>query len=317
MKSFAGRELALLVLLLALLGFAFSVDPTFVSMRAQSLLSTHIWELAIVALPMLLIVISGGIDLSVGSLLALCAVIFGLLFEKGASPWLAGGVAVGCGMLLGGLNGWFIAKFKIHPLLITLATLAAFRGVAEGISLARPISGFPEGFQKLASGTIAGLPVPGLAFIALTFVCWLLLAKTVFGRWVFAIGNGEKVSRFSNVPVAKVKLILYALSGLCCGIAALILVARNNTAKADLATGLELDVITAVVLGGAKIEGGEGSVLGLLLGIILIHETREFVSWHWGKSELNLIVIGGLLIMTVLLQQLLSRRSRVVSTQSA
>ena len=317
MKRFAGREIALLVLLIALFGFAWSVDRAFVSMRAQGLLSSHIWELAIVALPMLLIVVSGGIDLSVGSLLALSAVIFGLLFERGLSPWSAGMIAIGSGALLGALNGFFVSKFKIHPLLITLATLAAFRGVAEGISLARPISGFPESFQQLASGKIAGLPVPGLIFILLAIGSWLLLTKTVFGRWVFAIGNGERVALFSKVPVAKVKLALYTLSGLCCGIAAMILVARNNTAKADLATGLELDVITAVVLGGAKIEGGEGSVVGLFLGIVLIHETREFVSWHWGKSELNLIVIGGLLIATVLLQQLLSRRSRVVSTLSA
>src|SRR6185503_19196220 len=162
----------------------------------------------------------------------------------------------------------------------------------------------------LSSGKIAGFPFPGLIFLSLAILTAIVLTKTVFGRWIFAIGNGEKVALFSKVPTAKVKLLLYAFSGLCCGIAATILVARNNTAKADLATGLELDVITAVVLGGAKIEGGEGSVLGLLLGIILIHETREFVSWHWRQSELNLLVIGGLLITAVLLQQLFSRRSR-------
>ena len=312
----AGRELALLALLIALIAFAWSVEPAFVSARAQSLLSSHIWELAIVALPMLLIVVSGGIDLSVGSLLALCAVVLGLLFEKGVSPWIAGAIATAIGIGLGSLNGWFVSRLKIHPLLITLATLAAFRGVAEGISLARPISAFPESFQSLSSGKLVGLPIPGLIFVAIAAITWVVLTQTVFGRWIFAIGNGEKVALFSKVPTAKVKLLLYAFSGLCCGIAAAILVARNNTAKADLATGLELDVITAVVLGGAKIEGGQGSVLGLLLGIVLIHETREFVSWHWRQSELNLLVIGGLLIATVLLQQFLSR-SRVVSTQSA
>lgn len=312
-----GRELVLLALLIALMAFAWSVEPAFVSARAQLLLSSHIWEFAIVALPMLLIVVSGGIDLSVGSLLALCAVVLGLLFEKGISPWVAAGVAITAGIGLGGLNGWFVSRFKIHPLLITLATLAAFRGIAEGISLARPISGFPESFQYLSSGKIVGLPIPGLVFLVIAIVTWIVLTKTVFGRWIFAIGSGEKVAHFSKVPTAKVKMLLYAFSGLCCGIAAIILVARNNTAKADLSTGLELDVITAVVLGGAKIEGGEGSVLGLLLGIILIHETREFVSWHWRQSELNLLVIGGLLIAAVLLQQLMGRRSRVVSTQSA
>ncbi|HRK21056.1 MAG TPA: hypothetical protein PLX06_04580, partial [Fimbriimonadaceae bacterium] len=156
----------------------------------------------------------------------------------------------------------------------------------------------------------------GYLFLWLAILVALPLARLVFGAWVYAIGTAEKPALFSGIPVARVKLMLYGFSGLCAGLAAVVLVSRNNTAKADMAMGLELDVITAVVLGGAKIEGGEGNVLGLILGVLLIHETRQFVSWHWKQNELNLIVVGGLLIGAVLLQRLLSSRNRVVSAQS-
>lgn len=310
------REGTLLALLAGLLGYAWYADPNFVTVRAQTLLGMHVWELAIVALPMLLIVISGGIDLSVGSSVAFCAVTIGLLFERGVPIFAAAAFAVIVGGLLGLLNGWFVAKLRVHPLIVTLATLAAFRGAAEGLSSARPISGYPESFQAVSSAKVVGIPIPGILFFALAVLAAVVLARTVFGHWVYAIGTAEKPALFSGIPVARVKMALYAASGLCCGLAAAILVSRNNTAKADLATGLELDVITAVVLGGAKIEGGEGNVVGLLLGILLIHETRQFVSWHWKQSELNLIVIGTLLIGTVLLQRLFAARRRVVSAQS-
>lgn len=305
-----SREAALAVLLGALMLAAWRMDPAFVTARAQSFLAPHVWELAIVALPMLLIVISGGIDLSVGSTLALSAVTLGLLFERGVNPWIAALVAVAVGTGLGALNGLVVAKLKVHPLIVTLATLAAYRGIAEGVSLARPISGYPEGFQQLASGKLLGIPIPGLIFALLALGAAVLLARTVFGRWIFAVGVSEKAALYSGIPVARVKLALYASSGALAGLAAAILVARNNTAKADLATGLELEAITAVVLGGARIEGGAGSVAGLVLGLALIHETREFVSWHWKQSELNLIVIGALLIVSVLVQKVLSARNR-------
>jgi rhamnose transport system permease protein len=312
-----AREWTLLALLLGLLAYARAVDPAFVTWRAQSLLASHAWELAILAVPMLLIVISGGIDLSVGSTLALSAVAFGMLVERGAPLAAAVPAALLGGAALGAANGWFVAKLRVHPLLVTLATLAAFRGIAEGISLARPMSGYPEGFQAFSSGKLAGLPYPGWFFLGLALLAAALLGWTVAGRWLFAIGHNETAARFSGIPVARVKLAIYAFSGLCAGLAALVLVARTNTAKADLATGLELDVITAVVLGGASIEGGKGSVAGLVLGVALIHQTREFVSWHWKQSELNLLVIGGLLVVSVLAERLFERRSRVVSRAEA
>lgn len=298
-----GHELALAGLLLALMLTAGVLDPQFVSLRAQLELGTRLWELALIAVPMLLIVLTGGIDLSVGSALALSAVVLGLAFERGVSPGLAALLAVGVGGALGALNGLAISRLRVHPLIVTLASLAAFRGVAEGISLGRPISGFPDRFQALATG-----PWPPFLVLLSLGLASLVLARGVWGRTLFAMGHNEDAARYSGLAVDRTKFWLYTLAGLASGVAAVILVARRNTAKADLGTGLELEVITAVVLGGASINGGRGSVLGLILGLLVLHQTREFLSWYWQRSELNLIVLGVLLVLSVLAHRLVELR---------
>jgi len=306
MNALKSREAVLGLLLIALMAFAGFKEPRFVSIQAQTLLASHLWELAIVGIPMLLIIVSGGIDLSVGSTVALSAVTLGMAFERGVPVVVAAGLALLVGLFAGLFNGMLVTRLKVHPLIVTLATMAAFRGIAEGISLARPISGYPQSFLSLFAGKV---PLAGVLFLVIALVAAWLMARTRFGRRVIAIGTEEQVARFSGIPVDRVKLALYGASGLACGLAAVILVARNNTAKADLGTGLELEAITAVVLGGASIEGGRGKVLGLALGLILIHQTREFVSWHFKQSELNLIVIGLLLIATVLAERVLAGRN--------
>ncbi len=298
----------LAVLLIVLMGI---MDPGFLSWRTQKELSTHVWELALLAIPMTFVIITAGIDLSIGSAMALAAVVLGLCFEAGMSPWIASLLAVLVGLGAGALNGFFVAWVRVHPLIVTLATLAAFRGIAEGISLGRPISGFPESFAMIGRGEILGLPIPGIIVLIASLAAFLILWKTPLGRYVYALGHNETGTRFSGIPVERIKFLLYTLSGTCAGICAALYVARRNTAKADIATGMELDVITAVVLGGASIFGGRGTIIGTLLGIFLIHEVREFVSWRWNQDELNLVVIGTLLICAVLINRLLSRKKRV------
>lgn len=302
------HETILAVLIAGLLGYAFKVDPSFVTMRTQLMLSTHVWEMALVTLPMLLIIITGGIDLSVGSNVALSAVILGLSFQRGVPLVVACPLAVVCGTVFGWVNGWFIAKLKVHPLIVTLATMAAFRGVAEGISLAKPVSGFPDGFKAIGTGSFHGVPWTALVFFAFYLAVAVMLSKTALGRSLFAIGNNEKAAQFSGIRVARIKMAIYAFAGFLSALTAVLLVAHRNKAQADLGTNLELEVITAVVLGGASINGGRGNVVGLLLGIALIHEMREFISFHWNENELTLL-IGALLIASVLLHRLLTRKS--------
>lgn len=301
------HESVLLALLLALMAWAGRADASFVSLPTQVELLSHVWELAILAVPMTLVIISGGIDLSVGSTMALCAVVLGLAHEAGAPLGVSVALAILTGIAAGALNGVFVARLRVHPLLVTLATLAAYRGVAEGISQARPISGFPESLTWLSRGHIAGVPVPGVIFGLVALAAAVALGRATAGVWLRAIGHNETAARFSGVPVERVKVWLYTLSGAAAGVAAVLFVARRNTAKADIGAGLELDVITAVVLGGTSIFGGRGGIGGTLLGVLLIHQTREWVSWHWNRDELNLIVLGALLISSVLLNRFLSK----------
>ena len=304
------QEAVLLLLLVGLLLTAGRLSPAFLAAPAQVELSTHVWELALLALPMTLIILTAGIDLSVGSTMALSAVVFGLCFAHGLPIWLGATLALFSGAAAGLLNGVFIAYVRVHPLIVTLATLAAYRGIAEGISLGKPFSGFPAGFARLGQGTLLGLPIPGILFLVALLVMAILLARTPLGLRLSAIGYNETAARYSGLAVTRIKLWLYTTSGLTAAVAALLFVARRNTAKADIGTGMELDVITAVVLGGTSIFGGRGRLLGTVLGVLLIHETREFVSWQYARDELNLIVIGALLLLSVLADGLLSPRRR-------
>ncbi len=296
------HEVILAILLICLLTYAGSVAPMFLRPGVQIGLSDRLWNVALLALPMMMIILTGGIDLSVGSTMSLSAVVFALTFTHGAPLWLACVAAVATGLACGFLNGIFVAWVRVHPLIVTLATLAAFRGVAEGISLGRGISGFPPGFQAIAHHNILGLRPEGWLFIAAAAYTAIVLAKAPFGRYLYAIGHNEMAARYSGIPTAKMKLFLYSLSGMAAGAAALFAVARVDTARANLGYGMELKVITAVVFGGVSIFGGRGNIVGVIMGLLLIYETREFISWQWNNDNLISIIIGGLLITSVLLQ---------------
>ncbi len=302
------HEIVLAILLGALLIVASQLEVMFAKPSIQLELSTHVWELALLALPMTLIVITAGIDLSIGSTMALCAVVLGLAHEIHVPIGLSAALAILTGLAAGVLNGIFVAYVKVHPLIVTLATLSAYRGIAEGISLGRPISGFPENFAWVGQGNICGLPMPGIIFAVAVIAFSLLLERSVIGHALYAMGHNEIASRYSGLPVNRIKLLIYSLSGTISGLAAVLFVARRNTAKADIGTGMELDVITAVVLGGTSIFGGRGRIIGTLLGVLLMHETREFVSWRWNNDELISLVVGVLMIAAVLVNSVLMRR---------
>jgi len=262
---------------------------------------------------MTLIIITAGIDLSVGSTMALSAVALGLSWRAGAPLPVACLIALATGALAGLLNGVLIAFVRVHPLIVTLATLSAYRGLAEGISHAEPISGYPPAFASIIVGNVGGvslLPTPGVLFLLAAIVTAVVLIKTPFGRSLYAMGFNENACRFSGIPTHRLKLTIYMLAGFTAAVAAILFVARRNTAKADIGTGMELDVITAVVLGGTSIFGGRGRIIGTVLGVLVIHETKQFVSWRWDNDVLIYIVVGFLLILSVLLNTLVSPRGR-------
>ena len=302
------HEIALCALVIGLFLVAGQLMPNFVQLKSQLFLSKHAWETAILAIGMTLIIIAGGIDLSVGSLMGLCAVGFGMCFQQTESVAISSLVCVAIGAMGGLLNGRLIAQLGIHPLIVTLATYAAFRGMAEGISQGQSYSQFGDPFGQLARGTIAGVPYPAFLFAALAITAGVLLGKSPTGRTLYAIGHNEMAAKFSALPVSGTKHSLYVFSGLLAGVVTVIYVSRFDTAKADAGTGMELDVITAVVIGGTSIFGGRGNLLGTALGVLLIHETRLFVGRFWQIDELKSIFVGSLLILSVLIHRAFASR---------
>jgi rhamnose transport system permease protein len=288
----------------------FFLDPSFLRWKVQLKLSENLWEMAILALPMTCIILTAGIDLSIGSTMALATIVFGTLWSAGVPVPVAGAAAVVAGTAGGLTNGVLIARLKVHPLIVTLATLAAYRGIAEGISKGMPVSPLPGSFTALLGGRLCGLPVSLIVFAVLAGVFGVVLARTPYGRYIRATGFGETAARFSGVPVDRLYLWLYGCAGFCAGLAALLYAARRNTATPAAGENLELEVITAVVIGGTSIYGGRGTIAGTCLGLLTIHEAREFVKWRWSSDELNLIVIGSLLVASVLVQRVFTARSR-------
>jgi len=266
-------------------------------------------EVALVALPMTYVIITGGIDLSVGSVMGLSAIVLGVSWKNIGLPLeLAIVVAILTGSACGFFNGWFITRVKVPPLIMTLATLALFRGLAEGISQARSVRGYPEWFFTLGQGEVFGIPtqlwILGVAIVA----SWLVLARTTFGRSLYAIGHNETAARFSGIPVARYKLAIYTYSGTMAGLAGAIFVSRVSTTRSDMGTGLELDVIAAVVLGGTSIFGGIGTITGTVIGFVLIQLLKNGLAITGVKGDATIVVIGTVLIASILLTNFIQRR---------
>jgi rhamnose transport system permease protein len=258
-------------------------------------------ELGLLALAMTPVIITGGIDLSVGSMMGLSAVVFGALvidwhWSIGAA--VAATLLIGC--LGGALNGALIAEFKIPPLIVTLGSFSAFRGIAEGITHgAVNYSGFAKSFLFLGQGYVLGVPAQ-LPILLLALGGYaVLLHRSVIGRGLYAIGFAGNGARYAGIAVARNIGLVYFLSGLAASVAAIIYVAHLGQAKSDAGTGYELDAITAVVLGGASVAGGRGTILGTVLGLFSISILQNGLHLAALPSELTGILTGTVLVLTI------------------
>ncbi len=295
------------ILLLVMAG-AWWMSPEFVSPSVQALLAPQLAEVALLAVAMTLVILTGGIDLSVGSTMALAAVTAGLLHEKGLPPAVSAAGAVVVGTLCGWLNGLFVTRASIHPLVVTLATLALYRGLAQGISGGRPISGFADGWTKLGTAQVLGVPVVLVPAIAAGALVAIVLTRTTWGARLRALGVNEMAARYCGVRVDRLKVWAYTLAGTAAGVSACLFIARRNTAKADVGVAIELEVITACVLGGVSLSGGRGGIAGVAIGVVLIHEIRQLASWLGYHDEVIQIVLGAVLIASVLMGHLFGAR---------
>lgn len=267
-------------------------------------------EIGLLALAMTPVIVSGGIDLSVGSLMGLSAIVFGKLWrDAGFSIELAALCTLLLGALAGSLNAWLVTGLKIPPLIVTLGSFSLFRGLAEGITAAVDnFTDFPERFLFLGQGYLFNViptQVPLFAMVAVIF--WVLLERMTLGREWSAIGYSPEGARYAGIPVGKRVALVYVLSGLVSSLAAIVYVAHLGQAKADAGTGYELFAISAVVLGGTSIFGGRGHIHGTLLGLFAIAILQNGLRLSDQPAELAGILVGVLLLLSITSHQLLKR----------
>lgn len=258
-------------------------------------------EVGLIAIPMTYIIITGGIDLSVGSILGLTAIVLGWTWQELGFPLeLAIITGIISGTIAGFVNGLFIVRVGVPPLIMTLATLALYRGLAEGISEARSARGYPEWFFQLGQGELLGIPTQLWLLIIAVIIFAIVLARTRLGRALYAIGNNETGARFSGLTVNRHLLFIYTFSGFMSAVAGYIFVSRVSTTRSDMGAGIELDVIAAVVLGGTSIFGGTGSIPGTIIGVVLIQLLKNGLVLTGVTSDATIVVIGSVLIFAIL-----------------
>lgn len=306
-RLFPNHEWALLMLLFAeILLFSVIGENFFSRANGFEIIRLGV-EIGLLALALTPVIITGGIDLSVGSMMGLAAISCGWMWKVAGLPiWLSVALTLLIGLLGGGLNAVLIARFQLPPLIITLGTFSLFRGLAEGITggIAN-YTGFPTSFLFLGQGYWLGfLPPQTLILVVATVFYYLLLHRTILGRGIYAIGFSAEGARFAGIPVVKRIALVYVLSGLAASLAAIIYVAHLGQAKSDAGTGYELMAITAVVLGGTSIFGGRGTIWGTVLGLFAIVILQNGLRLAALPTELAGILTGALLVVTICIDRL-------------
>ncbi len=288
-----------LVLVALLVFFSFG-SPAFMTPENQFNILRQVSIVGIAAVGMTFVMITGGIDLSVGSIIGLVGVLCGMMMVKGGlNPWVASILAIAVGTAMGFINAFIINRFNVPPLIATLGMMTTWRGVAFLITDGLPVYGFPESFTALGQGYLWIIPIP-VVVMALCFAAgWFVLNKFTIGRYVYGIGGNEEASRLSGINVKKVKYLVYTLAGFLFGVAGVMLLSRTNSGPPKAATGAEMDIITAVVLGGVSIKGGEGKITGVIAGMLIMGVlTNGMIITNVG-DYLQRVVAGMVLIIAV------------------
>jgi rhamnose transport system permease protein len=262
-------------------------------------------EKAIIALPMIFVIICGDIDISLASIIALCSVFMGLASTFGVQTW--GLVLIGCltGIAAGFLNGMIITRFGIPAIAVTIGSMSLFRGIAYVILGDKAFTRYPSSFAFFGQGYIGHTRVPFqlVLFIIFAIIFAIILHYTTLGRKIYAIGNNPTAARFSGIPVHNIRLFIFTLTGFCSGIASILLTSRIGSTRPNIAEGWELEIITTVVLGGVAITGGRGNLLGVIISIFLLGFLRFGMGLVNVPGKVMNIFSGFLLIFAILLPE--------------
>lgn len=301
--NWEGALLALLVVEILLFG---AFNPRMLDLNMLLFSTSDFICIGIVALPLTLVIISGGIDISLGSTIGLCAIALGVMMQAGLPMMAAVPLTLALGLLCGLLNAALIHYTGISPLVITLGTLYLYGGGAlllsgfAGATGFEGIGGFPDAFTAFANLTLFGLPVPLVLFLIITLLFWVLAHKARFGRHLFLLGQNPRAARYAAMPVNGMLYGVYGLVGLACAIAALVLVSYFGSARSDLGRDLLMPALTAAVLGGANIYGGSGSVIGTAVAALLVGYLQQGLQMVGIPNQVSSALSGALLIVVVI-----------------
>jgi ribose transport system permease protein len=310
------KELGIFILLIVLCGITAAINPRFLSPVNLQNTTRLIGMFGLLGLGLGTVIITGGIDLSVGSVLAL----LGIIFSMALTQWhLSSAVAVllvlAGALALGALHGFLIARIRLQPFIVTLCGLLFYRGLARYIARDET-KGFGEntgltGFQTLANGNLFGIPWPFVILLVVATLLWVLIHRSVYGRYLFAVGNNEDAARYAGINAKGIIASAYLVCGALTGLATIIFAFYTNSiAPSSHGNSYELYGVAAAVLGGCSLRGGEGSVIGILLGTALLQVLQNLVNLLGIDPSLNFAVMGAVILLGVLADQLLKQRKK-------
>lgn len=304
-----GRESGIIIGFLILCAVFAWLNPAF--MRVDNLLDIALQSsiTAVLAIGMTLVIITAGIDLSVGSVLALSAYLTADLMARGVAIPLAILAGLACGLLAGALNGLLITKGQLPPFIVTLGTMSLLRGLVLIYSQGAPVYGVPPEFKAIIAGRFLGVPMPVLIAAVIAILAWLTLQYTPFGQQVIAIGGNEEAARLSGINVQRRLISVYMISGLLAGVAAMILTARLGAAEPISGTGYELNAIAAAVMGGASLAGGQGSILGTVIGALIMGSLQNGLTLNNVPAFYQQVAVGAVIIVAVFVDQWRRRKT--------
>ncbi|WP_373364480.1 autoinducer 2 ABC transporter permease LsrD [Pasteurella multocida] len=305
MKKYSWEIALFCLVIIEILGFGM-FNPRMLDLNVLLYSTSDFIYIGMLALPLTMIIVSGGMDISFGSTVGLCAIFLGVLFKSDVPLSLAIPLTFLVGILFGVVNASLILYTKVNPLVITLGTMYLFGGGAlllsgfAGATGYEGIGGFPESLLEFANQTLFGIPTPIIYFLLMTLVFWLLMHKTTIGRSIFLIGQSERTSRYSAVPITGTLYIIYSAIGVVAAFVGILLVSYFGSARSDLGSSLLMPVLTAVVLGGANIYGGSGSIIGTAIAALLIGYLQQGLQMVGVSNEISSALSGALLIIVLI-----------------
>lgn len=319
-----AQRYGIVIFLLLMVAFFYFQNERFLSARNISNVLTDVSIFGIMAVGMTFVILTAGIDLSVGSLLAFCAMVAALLIKGSADRYEVGAelafhgyswavafiVCIAVGLLVGALHGFIVARLRVPAFVVTLGAMTVWRGLTLMLGNGAPIAGFDAGLRWWGTGTLAGVPIPVIVFVITVLIGHVALRYTRYGRQVYAVGGNIEAARLTGLRVPRIIASVYVISGMLSGLAGFLLTARLNSAEVVAGAGYELRVIASVVIGGTSLFGGAGTVLGTVVGSLIIGVMLNGLVMMNVSSYVQEVVVGCMIVIAVLLDQFLKDRSR-------